>query len=417
MEIYSKSTNLLTSLTLFCFFHLLLSSSSILAQEWEQLDPPNTPEARYGHSLVTLPDGRVVMFGGQGENNTLFNYLNFFRDTWTPPVTPGTEPPPERKNHSAWAIDDKMYVYGGAGYSQFYDDLWSYDFSQNSWTSHSPAGDYPGAREFASTFIWNDDLYLVGGQDETGKFSDYWSYNIASNTWTKIGHAPVSNSGTAISTYQNNLYFLGYSNWTIVLDLNTRQVRDFQSSPMPVPRQNSAFVQFDDIAYMFGGEGSVLQDMWSFDMTTESWTQMEDIPIPLKYASATIYDNQIFLNGGLDDNDSINTLSWVYRLAPTSMNNDKIQNEFELMNNYPNPFNPSTKIKFTLPSDAKREASNVKLIVYDLLGREVSTLLNAKLSRGVYEVEFNATDLNSGIYFYKLTSGQFSEIKKMVFIK
>ncbi|MBZ0202734.1 MAG: T9SS type A sorting domain-containing protein, partial [Ignavibacteria bacterium] len=83
-----------------------------------------------------------------------------------------------------------------------------------------------------------------------------------------------------------------------------------------------------------------------------------------------------------------------------------------LSQNYPNPFNPSTKIDFSLPN-----SSNVELKIFDVLGREVYTLLNEEFAAGNYSVDFNASELPSGMYFYKLTSGEFSEVKKMVLIK
>lgn len=89
-----------------------------------------------------------------------------------------------------------------------------------------------------------------------------------------------------------------------------------------------------------------------------------------------------------------------------------VPTEYELFQNYPNPFNPVTKIKFGLP-----ETSQTKLIIYDVLGREVSTLINGKLSSGYHEVEFSAGELSSGIYFYRLTASKFTEIKKMILVK
>ena len=86
--------------------------------------------------------------------------------------------------------------------------------------------------------------------------------------------------------------------------------------------------------------------------------------------------------------------------------------DFNLEQNYPNPFNPSTKIRFSIPQSAQ-----TSLIVYDLLGKEISVLLNKGLNPGVYELEFNASSLSSGIYFYKLTSGKYSQIRKMILIK
>jgi photosystem II stability/assembly factor-like uncharacterized protein len=85
---------------------------------------------------------------------------------------------------------------------------------------------------------------------------------------------------------------------------------------------------------------------------------------------------------------------------------------FSLKQNYPNPFNPSTKIKFHLP-----EISFVRIKVYDLIGKEVATLVNEEKSIGSYGVEFNATALPSGIYFYQLQAGNYVETKKMILMK
>lgn len=85
---------------------------------------------------------------------------------------------------------------------------------------------------------------------------------------------------------------------------------------------------------------------------------------------------------------------------------------FLLNQNYPNPFNPSTKIKFALP-----EAGLTWLIIYDLLGMEVTRLMDGQLSAGYHSLTWNATSASSGIYFYRLTSGSFAATKKMVLLK
>jgi len=97
---------------------------------------------------------------------------------------------------------------------------------------------------------------------------------------------------------------------------------------------------------------------------------------------------------------------------------------FSLEQNYPNPFNPSTKIKFEIPGQARNDNVLVTLIIYDLLGREIATLVNEEKPAGEYEVEFNAVshsgnvrNLPSGIYFYQIKAGNFIETKKMVLIK
>jgi len=97
--------------------------------------------------------------------------------------------------------------------------------------------------------------------------------------------------------------------------------------------------------------------------------------------------------------------------------NDNMPKEFVLEQNYPNPFNPTTTISYTVPSSVKSEKANVKLIVYDVLGREVKTLVNRTQSSGNYEVTFDASDLPSGIYYYQLNVGEFIETKNMVLLK
>jgi len=93
-------------------------------------------------------------------------------------------------------------------------------------------------------------------------------------------------------------------------------------------------------------------------------------------------------------------------------------NEFSLSQNYPNPFNPSTTIRYSIPNVIAGEAKqSVVLKVYDILGNVVATLVNEQKSAGNYEVKFNASNLSSGIYFYKLQSGSFVQTKKFILIK
>lgn len=97
---------------------------------------------------------------------------------------------------------------------------------------------------------------------------------------------------------------------------------------------------------------------------------------------------------------------------------DDAPKKFGLMQNYPNPFNPTTKIKFTIPNvETTRRVVSTKLAVYDILGRKIKTLLKKKLQPGEYEIEFDAADLPSGIYYYNLTIGEFSQTRKMLLIK
>lgn len=95
-----------------------------------------------------------------------------------------------------------------------------------------------------------------------------------------------------------------------------------------------------------------------------------------------------------------------------SGNTNEIPKSFALFNNYPNPFNPVTRIKFDIPRDVK-----AKLVIYDILGREVYRMIDGELKAGSYSLNFDASNLPSGVYFYKLTADQFTDTKKMLLLK
>ncbi len=92
--------------------------------------------------------------------------------------------------------------------------------------------------------------------------------------------------------------------------------------------------------------------------------------------------------------------------------NEIVQNSYILNQNYPNPFNPSTRISFIIP-----EKTLVKLKIYDILGNEVSTLVNSEMNRGKYEIDFNASNLSSGVYFYTLITDKIVHTNKMLLMK
>lgn len=98
-------------------------------------------------------------------------------------------------------------------------------------------------------------------------------------------------------------------------------------------------------------------------------------------------------------------------------NSNIIPEEYSLSQNYPNPFNPTTTISFSIPNIASSFNSNVTLKIYDLLGREVNTLVNEVKQPGSYQVQFDASELSSGIYFYALSAGDFYQTKKLVLLK
>jgi hypothetical protein len=106
----------------------------------------------------------------------------------------------------------------------------------------------------------------------------------------------------------------------------------------------------------------------------------------------------------------------VYRsIQPTTevlSSQNSILRDFRLDQNYPNPFNPSTTIRFSLP-----EAARVSLKIFTLLGEEVATLVSGDLQAGQHSARWDAAEIPSGVYFYRLQAGQFTETKKLVLLR
>ncbi|HWQ81687.1 MAG TPA: T9SS type A sorting domain-containing protein [Ignavibacteria bacterium] len=135
-----------------------------------------------------------------------------------------------------------------------------------------------------------------------------------------------------------------------------------------------------------------------------SWTQLTD-----PYFTQTTFVGAFGPANWASNWAQFNPVNYTIGISRIS---GEVPSKFDLTQNYPNPFNPSTKIKFSVPNYGL-----VSLKVYDVSGREVANLVNENLAIGTYEFAFNASKLNSGVYFYKLSSGSFSDTKKMMLIK
>lgn len=170
------------------------------------------------------------------------------------------------------------------------------------------------------------------------------------------------------------------SDWRLVLPSGTYYV--YSDWPIPVD------LSYSDTDLKTGGtNGFPVGDLNWFPSEKTAWTAQKDVE-----------HNKLLwmLNNGSLAVQETGTLPEAYALEQ----------------NYPNPFNPSTTISFSLP-----HASNVSLKVFDILGQEVATLVNGDLTAGKHEVQFDGKGLASGTYVYRLTSGDFTQVKKMMVVK
>lgn len=112
------------------------------------------------------------------------------------------------------------------------------------------------------------------------------------------------------------------------------------------------------------------------------------------------------------DNPSERRTAVIFENSNIQNTTNSIPSEFGLMQNYPNPFNPTTTIQYNLPS-----AGVVKIKIYNIQGREITTLLNEFKNAGSYSINFDGTNFSSGVYYYRIESNEFSQTKRMLLIK
>ncbi|GEM_PF-3654939 len=262
-----------------------------------------------------------------------------------------------------------------------------------------------------------DDFYIIvngpgsypalmpdGGSVNVKLFSapEGLAFDNAYNLW-------VSNNNDVIRTNNPGQGTFVKINNTYLTTLLTQIVSGTRNNPnvittYTVPTASTSVYYFQDAK--FGGSAFkdntiYLNDqgnsnIWKWDITTA-------------YNSANYTASGINTTypgfGGLSFND--NTFPFGIRTI-----SENVPGSYSLKQNYPNPFNPATKIQFQIA-----KTGNVKLVVFDILGREVETLLNGQLNPGTYEFSFDASHLTSGIYFYRLTTEAFTDTKKMILVK
>lgn len=251
--------------------------------------------------------------------------------------------------------------------------------------------------------------------------STYKTFYSEPNSYADSKNGNYVNNATVTMTLTNPIDITGLNNPRLVFWTKFDMESNWDYGQVQVSTNNGTTWIALEGQYTEPGVGSfqpngepvydAAQTNWvkeEINLTTYSSSQVK-IRFRLRTDSGTTRDGWY-----LDD------IGVFYYTIPTDVSNiTEPLYDFSLEQNYPNPFNPSTKIKYSIPSVALSgvEESLVTLKVFDVLGNEVTTLVNEEKPSGEYEVVFDAAGLSSGIYFYKLQVGSFTETKKLVLIR
>jgi photosystem II stability/assembly factor-like uncharacterized protein len=255
--------------------------------------------------------------------------------------------------------------------------------------------------ERLSAVNFNGDIGFIGASYKLGASTDRGlTWVFTNSNWR----------GKSTDDMSSSIYFGGdnLNEASIVSTDNNGQ--NWSEQSFPLVSQFTGISFFDNTGYAVGYKFNNLKDT-AYAYRTTNGTTWERVDITGseargRFISVFSTSNSVFIgsDGG-----------WIYKneiQVGISGVNSEIPSGYSLSQNYPNPFNPTTKINFSIPT-----SGNVKLTVYNTVGKEVTVLLNQNLSVGSYTTDFDATNLTSGAYFYTLQSEKFSETKRMVLLK
>ena len=345
-----------------------LARYSISGNTWTSLTPTTLIKRYPG---LEFHNGFLYLIGGlvpTGGDETACARYNVSTDTWNSITSL-----PEGLNFCKWTTttgNEYIIVVGsGGGYTTYPSNpkVFYYNSANNSWTYD---GDVPAERGLAFACFMNSQEKIFYGGGNSGGLTNYQV-----NCWTGGGSfIPVELVSFVASVSGNNIS-LG---WITATEAN--------NSHFEIQRSLDK-IAFDRIGTVTGN-GTTTE--------TRHYTFEDRNLIAGKYYYRL---KQVDYNGTFEFSNVIET--------------DVVTvNSFELSQNYPNPFNPSTTINFSISKD-----EFVSLKVFDVMGKEVTTILNEQKSAGTHSIEFNASELASGTYFYKLQAGNKTSVRKMLILK
>ena len=226
-------------------------------------------------------------------------------------------------------------------------------------------------------------------------------FSLVNNSWVNIGSGfPANTYLSSLMIFKDDVIFLTNNGLFISHDKGITK-EDFNNGLSGLTNYLTILFTYQDELYVFSTDNNIV-----YKFENDQWNVVNfTLPENVRLTSAQSVGDIIY--AGTYDNGI-----WKYDPTPTNVDEVILPEKFSLSQNYPNPFNPNTTISFNIA-----ENSYVKLIVYDILGNEVATLVNENRNAGENIVNFNASSLSSGVYLYRLQAGNFIETKKMLLMK
>ncbi len=419
--------------------------------------------AGQGGSVAISYDGNTAIVGGYNDNSSAGAIWIFTRSggVWTQQgsklVGTGGDANSFQGISVAISSDGNTAIEGGFHDNNNVGAVWVFIRSGGVWTQQGlkligTSG--LGSEQGRSVAISSDGNTLVeGGFVDNGSTGAVWVFIRNGGVWTQQGTKLVGTGGVGaeqgtsigISSDGNTAIEGGYfdNNQTGAVWVFTRSGDVWTQQGNKLVGTGAVGTSRQGISSSISSDGNTIIDggyidnsnqgaVWVFTRSGSVWTQQGLKLIGTGAVGSVVWqgnsvaissDGSTFIEGGDGDNNSAGAV-WVFYNSTVGINpiSNEVPKKFSLSQNYPNPFNPSTKIKFDIPSVGQSHVFDTQLKIYDVLGKEVATLVNQQLKAGTYEVNWpatsgNASNFPSGVYFYKLVAGDFVATKKMILMK
>ncbi len=384
------------------------------AQEGVWTQVADMPTLRGTHTAGAV-NGKIYVIGGHNYSTrkTLSTVEEYdpATETWTKKA----EMPTVRWGHYGGVVNGKIYaIGGGVEYSTYgISTVEEYDPMTDTWTTKAPL---PTARWCHASCALDGKIYVIGGAfGKSTYIGPTEEYNPVTDTWTTKADIPTQRGALSCCAVNGKIYAIGGH---IGLPPNVTSVGTVEEydpvtdnwttkAPLPTPRAYFAACTDSGKIYAIGGivydpnnPNTYLRTVEEYDPVTDTWTTKYPMPTERSDFAACADSGKIYVIGGGYSSNMYSTEVYVYEPDVITFVEDSTPVEYSLVQNYLNPFNPTTLINYCMD-----QPGMVSLVIYDLLGKKVTTLVDEVKTPGNYSVRWNAKDFASGVYFYRIELG------------